>query len=104
MSPLRALAATTGTTPNPPFLPPFEGALRAVEPVAAIFGQKYHAPTPSTTRTGTHNHRAREGRRCADFVTGAAARVPCSIGAGVWLSMSPIAGYSLRVTRCHRSH
>src|ERR1035438_580865 len=61
MSPLRALAATTGTSVYP-FLAAFESAAGVVENIAPAFGQRYQAPTPNNATMGSHSHRRPEGR------------------------------------------
>src|ERR1035438_3689188 len=93
MSPFLALAATTGTTPDPPFLPPFEGAPVETGGVVLPLGHRYQAPAPTRARKGNHSHRAPEGRRFGDFVTTDAVASPCSVGGRVWFFMSPTAGY-----------
>src|ERR1017187_8540138 len=89
--PFRALAATTGTAPDPPFLPPL-GALVEVAGAEPAFGHRYHqAPMANMASTGSHNHRLRDG--CRFGGVGEGTSIPCSSIAGtVSFRMSPTRG------------
>src|SRR5271169_2049413 len=95
MSLFRAFAATTGMTPDPPFLPPLEGAPAEVVIVAPPLGQRYQAPIANKATTGSHSHRMPERRGFAGFASGDAAGVRLSPGpalssvGGVYFSMCP---------------
>jgi len=85
------LTATTGTAPDPPFLPPFGSAVDEVEAVEPTFGPRYQAPAPNIARTGSHSQRRPEGRRFGGFVAGDAGGIPCSIAGKVCSFMRPLA-------------
>src|ERR1035441_4159209 len=85
--PFRALAATTGTAPDPPFLPPL-GELVEEAGAEPAFGHRYLAPTDNLASAGSHNHRLRDG--CRFGGVGDGTNVPCSSIAGtVSFRMSP---------------
>src|ERR1035438_3842662 len=86
--PFRALAATTGTAPDPPFLPPL-GALVEEAGVEPAFGHRYQAPRANIAIAGSHNHRLRDGCRFGGVGDGTS--VPRSSIAGtVSFSMSSL--------------
>src|ERR1017187_1920169 len=94
-SPLRALAATTGTAPDPPFLPPL-AALVEVAGAEPAFRLRYHqAPMANMASTGSHNHRLRDGCRFGGVGDGTS--VPCS-------SITGTVSFCMSLTReCYRA-
>src|ERR1017187_9167599 len=88
MSPLRALTATTGTAPPPPFLPLDGGTLPAAAGVRPPFDQVYQAPAQTIAKTSNQNHRQPEPPGFAVFAWGSACRTGCFAG-GIRSSICP---------------